>query len=49
MSAGETCFKCLRTSDSGTALKGCDRIDCPIMNREWLSKLFAPQKEPETR
>ena len=30
MSGGATCPVCLSTSDSGTAMKRCDRADCGI-------------------
>ena len=45
MSGGEVCGKCLLVSDPGTALKPCNRSDCPQLQRqkrsdEFLASLF---------
>ena len=40
MSGGEVCGKCLLVSDPGTALKPCNRSDCPQLQRQKRSDEF---------
>ena len=40
MSGGETCPKCLRTSDPGQAMKRCDDAGCPIRELKFPDGMF---------